>query len=477
MKARGASALRGILVAAGGLLAACSSLDVDAPPAGGASGPAPLLPPVASSIAVPLTGPLGLAELERIANDQVPRGQRPEAGEPRWQEIAVAPRTRVRLAFWRDDVVMAVDGGQVRTTVRVYFRLALQAGGAANAVECGSRAAPGVATLPLVTTFAWHPDWRLVPTTVAGEPEVTSSCPALVGVDPAAFLAGTLRQALAGLAKQIDAHLAARTNFRTAAERYWAQLAEPIPLGEEAVLRLNPRMASASPVVFTREVVATEVALVAYPEVVLGRPGEPRASPSLLPLPALGTGAASDRFVVNLRVHVPLAAATTALRSRATLPRVEQVLDRQVRITDFRVYGSSQDIVLAVELDEPVHGTVYLTGRPAYRAGRLALDDFDFHTDSRQALLRTASRLLHATFRTRLGDELSQTLGDRVAARLGALRRELEARLNRPVGERLSLRTAIARLEPMDEQQPAVVGDELVLPLRLEGTTRLVAHP
>jgi hypothetical protein len=49
--------------------------------------------------------------------------------------------------------------------------------------------------------------------------------------------------------------------------------------------------------------------------------------------------------------------------------------------------------------------------------------------------------------------------------------------MNRPVGERLSLRTVIARLGPPDDLQPAVVGDELVLPLRLEGTTRLVAHP
>jgi hypothetical protein len=81
------------------------------------------------------------------------------------------------------------------------------------------------------------------------------------------------------------------------------------------------------------------------------------------------------------------------------------------------------------------------------------------------------------TFRDRLGEQLSQTLGDRFAARLGELRRELETRLNRPVGEWLSLSTVITRLEPPDDQQPAVVGDELLLPLRLEGTTRLVAPP
>ena len=50
--------------------------------AGGAAA-APESPPVASSIAVPFTGPLGLAELERIANDLVPRGARPGAGRDR----------------------------------------------------------------------------------------------------------------------------------------------------------------------------------------------------------------------------------------------------------------------------------------------------------------------------------------------------------------------------------------------------------
>ena len=181
--------------------------------------------------------------------------------------------------------------------------------------------------------------------------------------------------------------------------------------------------------------------------------------------------------MINLRVQVPLAAATTALRAREPLPRVESVMDRQVRITDLHVYGSNQDVVLAVSLDQPVRGTVYLTGRPAYRAGRLVLDGFDFQIESRQALLRMASGLLQSTFRDRIGEQLSQTLGDRFSERLGELRRDLEARLNRPVAERLSLSTVIARFEPADDQQPVVVGDTLVLPLRLEGTTRLVARP
>ena len=65
------------------------------------------------------------------------------------------------------------------------------------------------------------------------------------------------------------------------------------------------------------------------------------------------------------------------------------------------MYGSNRDVVLAVSLDQPASGTVYLTGRPAYRAGRLVLDNFDFQTESQQALLRAASGLLHATFRDR----------------------------------------------------------------------------
>jgi hypothetical protein len=230
-------------------------------------------------------------------------------------------------------------------------------------------------------------------------------------------------------------------------------------------------------VVFTRDAVATEVSLVAYPEVVLGP--APAASPlaAAPPLPALAAGAASDRFVINLRVRVPFAAATTALRAREPLPRVESVMDAEVRITDLRVYGASRDVALAVSLDQPATGTVYLTGRPAYRAGRLALDDFDFQTESRRALLRAASGLLHASFRDRLASKLSQTLGDRFAEQLGELRRDLEARLNRPVASGLSLRTVITRFEPTDEQQPFVAEDALVLPLRLEGSTRLVAGP
>jgi hypothetical protein len=48
--------------------------------------------------------------------------------------------------------------------------------------------------------------------------------------------------------------------------------------------------------------------------------------------------------------------------------------------------------------------------------------------------------------------------------------------LNRPVGEGFTLSTVISRLEAPDDQQPMVVGDELMLPLRMEGTTRLAAQ-
>ena len=121
------------------------------------------------------------------------RGARPGAGRTAWRDIEVAPGSRLRVAFWRDDVGIAAEGGQLRTTVRLYFTLGLAFGGVSNVIECGTPATPGVVTLPLVTTFAWHPEWRLVPTTVAGAPEVTSACPdALPGVDPRAFLTGTL---------------------------------------------------------------------------------------------------------------------------------------------------------------------------------------------------------------------------------------------------------------------------------------------
>jgi Domain of unknown function (DUF4403) len=398
-----------ILVSTVALLMGCATLDVPAPTPGGSS-PVPLPPPVASSIAVPLSGTLGLTELERVANDLVPWGERPGVGEGGWREVELAPGTRLRFAFWRDDVRMAGENGQVQATIRLYFRLVIQlpASGVAAALECGTATTPGTATLRLVTTFTWHPEWRLVPSTIVDAPEVTSGCPAsLPGLDPGTLLAERLRRQLTALAGRMDSHLAERTDFRAAAVQYWTRLAEPIALGEQAVLHLNPRAASAAPVVFSREAVATEVALVAYPEVVLGHEraaGPPRA---ISPLPPLGTGAAADRFVVNLRALVPFAATTAAIRARAPLPRVQQVLDRDVRITDLRAYGSNRDVVLAVSLDQPVQGTVYLTGRPAYRAGRLTLEAFDFQTESREALVRAASSLLHVTFRDQLAEQLN----------------------------------------------------------------------
>ena len=96
MSARAVGVVGCVLLLVGGLLAACASLDVPAPTPGGAA-TAPEPPPVASSIAVPFTGPLGLAELERIANDLVPRGARPGTGRAAWRDIEVAPGSRAAL--------------------------------------------------------------------------------------------------------------------------------------------------------------------------------------------------------------------------------------------------------------------------------------------------------------------------------------------------------------------------------------------
>src|SRR5262249_6024228 len=164
---RVARAMGGVLVSIGVALVGCATVDIPGPPPGG-SGVVTMPPPIPSTIAVPFTAPLGLTELERIANELVPAGQPPGAGEGAWRDVDIGQGARLRVAFWRDGVQMTTDGSRVQTIIRLYFRLAVQPGGAGGVIACGSATAPGVAVLPLVTTFAWHPEWRLVPTTTAG---------------------------------------------------------------------------------------------------------------------------------------------------------------------------------------------------------------------------------------------------------------------------------------------------------------------
>ena len=146
------------------------------------------------------------------------------------------------------------------------------------------------------------------------------------------------------------------------------------PLGEEAVLPAE----SASRVGGARGVHPRRGRHRGVPRGLPG--GRPRGPPRPRPArrgPALA-GARRGRGVGSLRDQPPGARAVrrrhAALRAREPLPRVESVMDAEVRITDLRVYGASRDVALAVSLDQPASGTVYLTGRPAYRAGRLALD-------------------------------------------------------------------------------------------------------
>jgi hypothetical protein len=333
--------------------------------------------------------------------------------------------------------------------------------------SCGTNGEPGrVADIGLSTTLTIKPDWDVDARTSVGRVSAGNRCLVTVfNIDLTDkildFLRGRVQKAAEALDQRIesDAHLKDRV---TAA---WQTLSQPIAIGQDTWLTIDPRALVVTPIKVDSSVRIT-VGLKAYPRVVLGQ----KPAVDSKPLPDAEMDVPSDAFSVFLPVDLQYAAVSQQVRKLLKIDeggiRYPPVGNNYLKAADAEVFGYGRSAVIRIRFDGSAKGYLYLTGKPTYDAVTdvLTFPDLDFTIESKNLLLKQIDWLKHEDIR----DDLRSRLKLDLASSVKQVRANIHKWLNQPIGN-LQLQGNLSDLRLLGVHSDAAQG-RFVVYLTLNGT-------
>ena len=438
------AALRFLPLALALLAPACTPALVTRPPP-----VEPRLPELAavpaSRIALPIE--LDFGEVFAGVEELVPRSVAPS---PEWQDVGDG--AQVRFAVSRGPIALAFEGERlvaqaeveyaIRARKELLVMLYFQCGCAGESWCGGANEGRRRMTLRAETRLGWSPEWHLTAQTVAPAPQAANQC--VLGAGPwsrnmTSLIAGEVQRRLGEVARrELDARVPLLTSVQSRVARAHAALHGPVSLGDALWLSLVPASIEVSPVDGRGAVAAATASFTTEARVIRGaRPETARA-----PLPPLATGTPENAFHVAVRAHHPFTVARAQLRGALVERRFPREGDPFLEVTDARLYGSGDDVVLRIDVTGEAEGALYLRGRAQHDAASdaIVLGDLAFTPDTAAALGSVAGWSGHHELLAAAADASRFPIGDTVA--------RARAHLTRALGRELAPGTTIAATLP-----------------------------
>lgn len=378
-------------------------------------------PTPVSSIEMPVR--LSLDPLTEAAEKILPD----QAGH--WRDWKDWHGIKSQYRAWRGPLAISVSGDVL--TVQAHIRYWIRARKKLLAVNleasCGVDERPRQAVIGMQVRLDWNPDWtlhpqfHLLPTRFLDRCEMTIAdidVTPLVGKEFHKQMKNSLRAALGKLAPHVYV-------IRQQAERTWSILHEPINIGENDWLLLQPRGVALSPVWGQANYLETHLAIVLQPSLVAGtRPaiGASRLPPLMRYYPRTAG--------LNLQLAMELDFAGLSQRITDTLDGQSYTVNgHSVGIEGVELGGNGQKVRARLDLSGELAGTVELAGHLDYDAptGSLVMRDltYDFAAED------PAVDFLAKAFYKQVSQSLEQAANRALMQKLEQLNERLEVVLNR----------------------------------------------
>lgn len=426
------------------------------PTAGTYVQPAPV-----SSIEMPVR--LSLDPLTEAAEKLLPD----QAGH--WREWKDWHGIKSQYRAWRGPLAISVSGDVL--TVQAHIRYWIQARkkllGVNLEASCGVDEQPRQAVIGMQVRLDWNPDWtlhpqfHLLPTRFLDRCEMTIAnidVTPLVGKEFHKQMKNSLSAALDKLAPHMYV-------IRQQAERTWSILQEPIMIGQNDWLLLQPRGVALSPVRGQANYLETHLVIVLQPSLVTGT--SPAVTASRLP-PLMSYYPRSAGL--NLQLAVELDFASLNQRITDTLYGQSYTVNgHSMGIEGVELGGSGQKLRARLDLSGELAGTVELTGDLDYDAptGSLVMRDltYDFAAED------PAVDFLAKAFYKPVSQSLEQAANRALMQKLELLNERLEVVLNRITPRGMTLDMSGLRLSRVEIQ---IMPDGIRLDGTASGAARLL---
>jgi len=279
--------------------------------------------------------------------------------------------------------------------------------------------ATGALTVDVNSVFNLSKDWKISTKTSIGK-YIWTEAPKInaIGMNiPVTFVADMAINSMKGkISATIDKAIADNFNLRNTMDQTWNIMQNAVNVNKDydVWLRVNPLAIYSSPIVGTGNRISFNLGLSTVIESSVGSTLTTPATKTKLPDYQI-TNSVMPEFQLNTNINVSFQKITELAQKYVVGQEFKQG-KKHVKINKISLFGEGDKLVVVIDIEGSVTGTVYCIGKLQYDADAQALKviNFDFEVKTRNALLKSANWLLHNNFLKMIEPMLTIPLKDQM---------------------------------------------------------------
>ncbi|GAB4499277.1 MAG: DUF4403 family protein [Saprospiraceae bacterium] len=352
-----------------------------------------LEPPLVSSLTIPVN--ISVLDLQNSLN-------RTLSGKALYEDYSYTDNGNdgLMLNLWKSqDITLFLSGNMVkyRIPLKIWMKKSLLVADAEADAELA---------LSMKTTFSIKEDWSLSTTTEVeyhewlAKPKLKTGIGS-ISIETLANLA--LNRSKKTISQTLDRYVSQQLTLKPYVQEVWTALQEPILL--DSVYRLwvktTPTGIAMTPITTYNDVIRTKIAIECLNDVTFGEKPWFRENSNLPNLHYIDD--APDEFQVRVATDVPFPEAER-LAKNMMVGQVFESGKNKVKVEDIQLWGNNDKLVVNSKLSGSFNGNIYFIGRPEYnpQKNQIEVKDLDFHVDTRNFLMRSASWLFQGAIKNQM---------------------------------------------------------------------------
>lgn len=256
----------------------------------------------------------------------------------------------------------------------------------------------------------------------------------------------SLKEQQYNFCKTIDKQMASQLNLQQYAVLAWNAFSQPFNISEEynTWLKITPINVNITPFKFYGNQINTNIGIDIFSETYTGtkpeasQPAKAVMNFNFIPLLA-------DQFVLQTTANIPFSEATN-IAKKTFLNKEFDVRDSKVKITDIKVYGEANRIMIEADTEGYVNGTSFISGIPVYDEikRKIVLSDTKFKLKTANILQKLATSLFKGKIVKMIEDEYGIPTSDLEIAS----KKSIEEAFNKEYYKGLKMSGKVFNLKP-----------------------------
>ncbi|MBW7675954.1 DUF4403 family protein [Chryseobacterium chendengshani] len=256
----------------------------------------------------------------------------------------------------------------------------------------------------------------------------------------------SLKEQQYNFCKTIDKQMASQLNFQQYAVLAWNAFSQPFNISEEynTWLKITPINVNITPFKFYGNQIDTTIGIDIFSETYTGtkpeasQPAKAVMNFNFIPLLA-------DQFVLQTTANIPFSEATN-IAKKTFLNKEFDVRDSKVKITNIKVYGEANRIMIEADTEGYVNGTAFISGIPAYDESKrkIVLSDTKFKLRTANIIQKLATSLFKGKIVKMIEDEYGIPTSDLEISS----KKSIEEAFNKEYYKGLKMTGKVSNLKP-----------------------------